>query len=121
MRAILSVFLCIFAAGCISTNVQRLDEAERPARSSDSVEVLYERPQQPYTVIAVLESEGRSAFDSFEDLQRDMVAEAAKLGGDALILGKKTTDSDFVLTGITMIKSDTKHMAGAVIVYDRRG
>jgi hypothetical protein len=119
MRQWLRVSICIFAVGCISTNVQRLDHAARPARSLDSVAVLLEKPQQPYTVIAVLESNTETVFDSFDDLRKEMIAEAAKLGGEALLLGPESTDSEFIFTGITIIKSDKRHMTGEVIVYDR--
>jgi hypothetical protein len=98
--------------------VQRLDQAARPARSPDSVTVLIEKPQQPYTVIAVIESKGESVFDSFGDLRKEMVAEAAKLGGEALIVGPESTDTQFIFTGIVMIRSDTRNLTGEVIVYD---
>ncbi len=119
MRQWLRASICILAVGCINTNVQRLDHAARPARSPDSVTVLLEKPQQPYTVIAVIESNGETVFDSFDDLRNEMIAEAAKLGGEALILGPESTDSEFIFTGTAMIKSDTRHLTGEVIVYDR--
>jgi len=118
MRPWLRVSICIFAIGCISTNVQRLDQAPRPARSLDSVAVLLEKPQQPYSVIAVIESEAKSVFDSFDDLRKEMIAQAAKLGGEALILGPESTDSEFIFTGTAMIKSDKRNLTGEVIVYD---
>ena len=58
-------------------------------------------------------------FDSFNDLRKEMIAQAAKLGGEALILGPESTDSEFIFTGTAMIKSDTRHLTGEVIVYDR--
>ena len=75
------------------------------------------RRRQPYTVIAVLESKGRSAFDSFDDLRREMVAQAAKLGGDALILGRESTDEAFILTGTAMVRTVERRVLGQVIVY----
>ena len=119
MRPWLGVSICVFAVGCISTNVQRLDQAARPARSPDSLTVLFEQPERPYTVIAVIESNGKTVFDSFDDLRNEMIAEAAKLGGDAVILGPGSTDSEFILTGTAMIESDTRTLTGRVIVFDR--
>jgi hypothetical protein len=113
--------LALVTAGCIKTNVEPLDDMVRQARSPESVEVLLERPEPPYTVIAVIESETGTVFESFEDLRREMVAEAAKLGGEALILGQETTDEQFILTGTAMIRSDTRKLVGEVIVYDRGG
>ena len=119
MRPWLRVFICILAVGCIRTNVQRVDHAPRPARSPDSVTVLLEQPQQPYTVIAVIESNAETVFDSFDDLRHAMIAEAAKLGGEALVLGPESTDSEFIFTGTAMIKSDRKSLTGEVVVFDR--
>ena len=81
--------------------------------------VLLEQPSQPYTVIAVIESHGKSVFDSFDDLRKELIAQAAQLGGEALILGPESTDSEFILTGTAMIKSDERNLTGEVIVYDR--
>ena len=119
MRQWLGVSVCILAVGCINTSVQRLDHAVRPARSPDSVTVLLEKPQQSYTVIAIIESNSETIFDSFDDLRKQMVAEAAKLGGEALILGPESTDSEFIFTGVAMIQSDERILSGEVIVYEQ--
>jgi hypothetical protein len=111
----------MLTVGCLNTTVQRMDQVVRPARSPDSVTVLLEKPQRPYTVIAVIESDTETVFDSFDDLRRAMVAEAAKLGGEALILGPEATDTDFILTGTAMIQSDKRGLKGEVIVYERGG
>jgi hypothetical protein len=119
MRPWLALTFCLFAVGCISTNVERLDFAVRPARSPDSVAILLETPERPYTVIAVIESNGKSVFDTFDDLRNEMIGEAAELGGDAVILEPESTISEFILTGTAMIKSDTKKLSGSVVVFDR--
>ena len=119
MRMWLGVSLCILVVGCISTDVRRLDSAVRPARSSDSVAVFLEKPPRPYKVIAVIEVGGRSVFDSFEDLRESMVSEAAKLGGEAVILLSESTDSEFVFAGNTMIESDRRGLVGEVIVFEQ--
>jgi hypothetical protein len=119
MRAWLRGSICLVAVGCISTNVQRLDHATRPARSPDAVGVLFAQPQQPYTVIAVIDAKAKTVFDSFDDLRNEMVAKAATLGGDAVILGRRSTETEFILVGTTMIQSDMRKLAGQVIVYER--
>jgi len=119
MRHWLGVSVCLLAVGCINTSVQRLDQAARPERPPEAVAVLLERPSQPFTIIAFVESKGQTAFDSFADLRARLVAEAAKLGGDAVILGPESTDSEFIFTGSAMIKSDRKRLVGEIIVYDR--
>jgi hypothetical protein len=50
------------------------------------VAVLTQAPERPYLTIAIIESKSGAVFDSFDDLRREMVARAAKLGGDALVL-----------------------------------
>jgi hypothetical protein len=119
MRAWLQASICLVAVGCISTNVQRLDHTVRPVRSIDAVAVLVEPPQQPYTVIAVIDAKAKTVFDGFDDLRDGMAVEAAKLGGDALIVGRPSTRSEFIFTGSAMIQSDTRMLAGQVIVYER--
>ena len=121
MRGLLTVTVSILAIGCIHTNVQRLDHAVRPARSPDSVTVLFEEPHLPYSVIAVIESNAETVFDSFNDLRNEMVAEAAKLGGEALILGPEDSNAEFIFTGTAMIQSDRRNLTGEVIVFDRSG
>jgi lipopolysaccharide export system protein LptA len=119
MRQWLGVSFCILVAGCINTSVQRLDHAVRPARSPDSVTVLLEEPQRPYNVIAVIEANAKTVFDSFDDLRKAMVAEAAKLGGEAVILVSESTDSEFVFTGNAMIESDQRNLIAEVIVFQQ--
>lgn len=118
MRPWLHVSACLLAVGCVTTSVQQLEHPARPARFADAVTVLLEKPQQPYTVIAVIEATGQTVFDSFGDLRSEMIAIAAQLGGEALVLGPESTDSQFIITGTAMIKSDRKKLTGEVIVYD---
>jgi hypothetical protein len=120
MRTWLGISACLLAAGCVSTSVQRLDLTARPARPPDAVTVLLEAPPRPFTVIAVLESRGETVFDGPADLRKKMLLEAARLGGEALILGRESTDSEFVFTGLGMIQSDRKRMTGVVIAFDPR-
>ena len=117
MRTCIAVLACLAAAGCVSTKVHRLDNAVRPARSPETVSVLTEAPTRPYVVIAFIESRGRSAFDGFDDLRREMVADAARLGGDAVILGPEASDESFILTGQAMIRSEERRLVGQVIAY----
>jgi hypothetical protein len=112
--------MCLLAAGCVTTTVQHVDHAARPAQLPDAVAVLHEQPHQPFTVIAVIEATGHTVFDGFDDLRVELAAETAKLGGDAVILGPEATDTEFIfiLSGTHMIKSDRRRMTGKVIVYD---
>ena len=118
MRLPLLASLCVLAAGCVHTSIQRVDPVVRPARSAESVTLLLEQPESPYTVVAVIEAKGETLFDSFDDLRRRILTEAAELGGDAVIVGPELTDTDFIFTGLTMIRSDTRMLSGQVIVYE---
>lgn len=119
MRRALGLSICVLAVGCIRADVQRLDTVVRPARPDDSITVLEEGPDQPYAVIATIESRGETIFDSFADLRRRMVTEAARLGGDALILEPESTESTFLIVHSTfpaLIRSDVRELSGKVIV-----
>jgi len=121
MRPSLLIPICLLAVGCINTSVQRLDQAARPAGSPDSVAVLLEEPDQPYTVIAVVKSSSSTVFDSFDDIRKKMIAEAAALGGDALILGPESKHSTPIFNTVGFVNSERKDLTGKVIVFDRRG
>jgi hypothetical protein len=83
--------------------------------------VLEERPQQPYRVIATIETRGGTLFDSFDDLRRRLIVEAAQVGGDAVILKPESTESNVIMlpTGF-LVTSETRELAAKVIVYSRR-
>jgi hypothetical protein len=84
------------------------------------VEVLATEPEEPYTVIAVVESQTDALFRGFDDLRSRMVAEAAELGGQALILGPERTESSVIFTP-TPIFYEQRRLSGKVIVFDPRG
>ena len=119
MKPMLAVSLMLLAAGCMSADVQRLDQAPRPERSPDAVQLLLEKPDQPYTVIAVVEAKADAIFRDFDDLRNRMIEEAAKLGGDAVILGTEDSESTFLITATGQIHSDRKKLRGEVIVFRR--
>lgn len=118
MRRYAPLLFGVFSAGCIHSEVQRLDSAVRPVRSPESVAILFETPNRAFTVIAVVDGAGKTVFDGADDLRAHLQAEAAKLGGDAVIVRSESTDTEFILTGTAMIKSDTRRAVGEVIVFD---
>lgn len=120
MRHVLGISLCLLAVGCVKADVHRLDQVVRPVRSPDSVAVLAAQPDQAYTVIAVVESRTEAVFKGFDDLRQRMVAEAAQLGGHALILGPEAKKSNMIITGPALIFWDQKRLSGEVIVFDSR-
>ena len=121
MKLALRISLLLFAAGCVRAEVRQLDQVVRPARSPDSILVLEGKPQQPYRVIATIETRGETLFDSFDDLRRRLIVEAAQMGGDAVILRPESTESNVIIlpTGF-LVTSETRELAAEVIVYNRR-
>jgi len=117
MKRALFVFVCILAAGCVTSRTQRLDPEMRPARAPDSIAVFEKAPEQPYTVIARIESQTNTVFKSFDDLRAKIIDQAAHLGGDAVIVGPESTKTEFIILTTGMIPSETKKLAAAVIVF----
>jgi hypothetical protein len=69
--------LCVM--GCASDIANRYYAAEKyPAKPIDQVQVLYDEPSRPYTVIADFQSRGEDA--------NDMREKAAAIGADAVIV-----------------------------------
>ena len=119
MRPALFVFVsvCVLAAACVTSKMQRLDPQVRSPRAPESVAVLEEAPSRPYTVIARVESKADNVFRSFDDLRANIVDQAAQLGAEAVILGPETTETNFIILPTGMIPSEKKKLAGEVIVF----
>lgn len=119
MGRVLVALLGILAAGCVSANVHRMDEALRPPRPPEAVQVLDETPDQPHTVIAHIESKAKAVFESYGDLRARMIREAAELGGHALILGPESAESQpLILATGFLIMSEEKTLEADVIVFN---
>jgi len=117
MKSALRISIMLLAVGCINVKVQNWDHVERPARAPDAVEVLLDQPDQPYTVIAVVESSFEGALKGFDDLRREMITKAAELGGDAVILGPESKKTGVIFVP-TPIFFDKKKLTGEVIAFD---
>jgi len=102
----LAVLLAASACHAYHTNTLRLEPTVRSPTRVDSVRVLGQEPQQPFTVIAFVSVSPNWVRAGNERLARRLAREAAKLGGDAVLLG---TDS-FTHSGV---------LTGKVIVFDR--
>jgi len=117
MRRAIQFLVCIAMAGCVTAKVHRQDQEVRPALTPDGIQVLNEAPDRPYRVIARIESKSNVVFKGFEDLRNRIIAEAAQLGGEAVILGPESTESEFIILATGMVQSDRKKLAGDVIVF----
>ena len=117
MRRALFMCLCVFGAGCVTSQTLRLDPDVRPARAPGSVLVFEKAPEQPFAVIARVESQANAVFKGFEDLRAEIVEQAAQLGGDAVIVGPESKETEFIILTTGMIASEKKTLAGNVIVF----
>jgi hypothetical protein len=117
MRRALFTSVCLVALGCVTSKTLRTDPAVRPARAPESVLVFEKAPEQPYAVIARVESQANVVFKSFDDLRAEIVGQAAQLGADAVIVGPESNETEFIILTTGMIASEKKKLAGDVIVF----
>ena len=117
MGRALSVFACVVAAGCVTSHMQRLDPDVRPARTPDTIVVFEEAPERPYTVIARVESRSNTVFKGFDDLRATIVNQAAQLGGEAVIVGPESKETEFIILPTGMITSERKKLVAQVIIF----
>ena len=103
--------------GCTtSADVMRLDQALRPQTRPDSVQLIAQEPQQPYTVIALVTVRVDQLLGSQQDGRNRLLKEAARLGGDAVLLGDGSMTR--VGTGGEYGGSELQ-LTGKVIVFNR--
>jgi hypothetical protein len=117
MNRILLPLFILWASGCVGVDVHRLDSQPRPQRQPEAVRVLTEAPDGPYTTIAMVEASTGTVFKGFDDLRRKLIAEAARLGGDAVIIGEEGKESGVLFTGTAQINTEEKKLSGRVIVF----
>lgn len=109
--------LPVLAAACVTSQMQRLDSEIRAPRAPDSIVAFEEAPQQPYTVIARIESKTDAVFQSFDDLRASILDKAARLGGEAVIFETPSKETEFIMLTTGMIPSEKKKLAAEVIVF----
>jgi hypothetical protein len=109
-----------FALGTIgcttSADVLRLDQALRPQTRPDSVQLIAQEPEQRYTVIALVSVRSDPVLGSQDGARRRLLKEAARLGGDAVLLGAGSLSR--VGTG-GEYGGSALLLTGKVIVFDR--
>ncbi len=115
-RSLCVVTFC-FLAGCATLSVQQVDMTVRPERVPESITVLGTAPEQPYEIIARIDSRTRTVFEDYDDLRKEIIDQAAKLGGEAVILGTEETTTEYVFVHYAMIPSEKKTLSADVIVF----
>lgn len=106
--------------GCTSADVLVVDLAPRAA-VADSIPLLLDDPKEPYHSIAMIEVSSGFWGASLQKMGRRLTTEAAKLGGDAVVLTRRIASSGSALipVGDTFIPLSTEdsRLVGKVIVY----
>jgi hypothetical protein len=104
----------LVTAGCYHTNVLRLDHKPHFATHLDSVRLLGQEPAEPYTVLAIVSVSSESK--GLESIRRRLLKEAARLGGDAVLL----ETGSLTQVGVGGEYGGTaRQLSGKVIVFKR--
>jgi len=80
------------ALACTSAGILRLDPTPRPRTDPHAIQLLGQEPQRPYTVIAIVSARTEVAGgvmgtgDRVGPARKRLLKEAARLGGDAVLL-----------------------------------
>ena len=118
---VLIVAAAIVAFGCATADVMRLDSEVRPPKSPAAVQLLLEQPSMAYTAIALVEVSAQGWGLKLETLRTKLVAEAAKLGGEAVILSRRTSNAGSMLMPVGNqffnVPLTESGLVGQVIVY----
>jgi hypothetical protein len=109
--------------GCSTTDVVTYDSATRVPVAIDEVEVLLEKPESRYKVIARIQF-GPDAFVADYQSQTDEVVKlAASLGADAVIVSYDSQVSGYTggnaTTGVYGGTTESKFTVGLAIVYEQ--
>jgi hypothetical protein len=116
LSRVVPLAVVLAAVGCTRADVLRMDTLLRPQTHPDSVRLIAQEPQQPYTVIALVSVRSDPTFGSQGDARKRLLKEAARLGGDAVLLGAGSLTR--VGTGGEYGGSQLQ-LTGKVIVFDR--
>lgn len=116
MRSPMIAAALLLAAGCVTSQVQRTGPDVTPARAPDTVVVLDRIPDQPHQIIARIALRAETVFTSFDDLRARIVVRAAQLGGDAVVVGPQSSETEYIILPTGIIPSERKTLKAAVLV-----
>jgi len=123
MRRRVTMVASLFALGCATSEVLRLDQVTRPARTPEAVQFFLEAPDSAYVAIALIEVSDDGWGLSLETLRQRLASEAARLGGDAVILTRHSEDAATVLMPVGdqfwAVPMEEKGLTGQVIIFQR--
>jgi hypothetical protein len=120
MRLAVVGILVAATGACTTADVLRVDPTPRPMVIGSTVPVLLDEPEEEYDSIALVEVKG-SWGASLERMGRRLAAEAAKLGGDAVLITRRSSHSSSTLLPIgdsfVALDEESSQLIGKVIVY----
>jgi len=109
-------------AACTSADVLRVDSTPRPVALEPVVPILLDEPGAAYRSIAMIEVKGTWA--SLGRMGRRLAKEGAKLGGDAVLITRRSAHSSSTVVPIgdsfIALDSEDSRLIGVVIVYEQR-
>lgn len=116
--AFLAVLVLTFNLGCASVSIQRFEPLAAAGRPAESVAVLDELPSVPYRAIARIEVRDRGLGRSSAQLRDKLIATAATLGANAVVLESPSTPRGlFIAPGVVSLYDDLM-VAGLAIIQE---
>ena len=121
MRRAWSCVIALLLVGCASANVMRLDSVVRTPLVPESVQLFLDEPSRPYTAIALIEVSDQGWGLSLETLRNKLAKEAAKLGGQGVVIGRRTSQGGAYIQPVGMsfmvTNFEVSGLVGKVIVF----
>ena len=108
--------------GCSSTDIVTLDSTTRPPTAITEVEVLLEKPERPYKVIARIQFGPAALTNNYQSQTNQVIKRAAELGADAVIVSYSSQVAGYTggnaTTGVYGGTSERKFTVGHAIIYE---
>jgi hypothetical protein len=104
-----SLPIAFLLAACIKVDVVTVDPQPRAERQPESIRVLGQEPDEPYSVVAIVSVSSRNR--GLDALRARLLEEAARLGGDAVLLDTASLERE----------GSHRQITGKVIVFRQAG
>ena len=119
---LLKLLLLITLAGCSSTDVVIFDSTSRPSTVESDVEILLEKPDRPYQVIARIQFGPDAFVADYQSQTNEVIKSAAELGADAVIVSYDSEVTGYTggnaTTGVYGGTTESKVTVGQAIIYE---
>ncbi len=91
MRFFLYILISVLLAGCTTGAATRVTSISYTPTEASSLQVFFEKPSRPYTVIGFVSAQG-DAYVKEAAVFKKLKEEAAKIGADALLMRHDVTE-----------------------------